>query len=71
MAEHISIKILNSVIDWLQLQLKKRESWDSLMIFTISLFALIATPIIRYVSWIGLAYSSWRLWQKYKGTKKL
>lgn len=71
MAEHISIKLLNSVIDWLQLQLKQRENWDSMMIFIISLFALIATPIIRYVAWIGLAYSTWSLWKKYMGTKKL
>ncbi len=66
MAENLGIKILNNVINWLQTQLKKRESWDEITIFVISLLALIASPILKYAAWFGLAYSGWSLWKKFK-----
>lgn len=66
MAE-VSIKTtINYVIDWLQIRFSERTSWDGLTIIVISILALIASPIIKYVAWFGLAYGGWTLWKKDK-----
>ena len=55
---------INHVIDWLQLRLKERTSWDGLTIILISVLALVASPLIKYAAWVGLAYGAWTLWKK-------
>lgn len=57
------ITTVNSVIDWLQLHLKERTSWDGLTIIFISVLALIASPLIKYAAWVGLGYGVWTLWK--------
>lgn len=47
---------IHSAIDWIQDRLKERSSWDGLTIIIISLLALVASPLIRYAAWAGLAY---------------
>jgi hypothetical protein len=37
-----------------------------LTIIVISVLALMASPIIRYVAWLGLAYGLWTIWKKEK-----
>jgi hypothetical protein len=64
-------KIVNSVIDWAQDRLTERTSWDGLTIIIISLMALVASPLIRYTAWIGLAYGIWTLWAQEKNRPKL
>ena len=54
---------VNQVIDWLQLHLQERTSWDGLTIIVISVLALIASPLIKYAAWAGLAYGAWTLWK--------
>lgn len=56
--------ILHAVIDWLQERMKERTSWDGLTIIVISVLALVASPLIRYAAWLGLAYGFWTLWKK-------
>lgn len=56
--------IIHSSIDWLQARLKERTSWDGLTIVVISIMALVASPLIRYAAWAGLAYGIWTLWAK-------
>jgi hypothetical protein len=58
--------ILNTVIDWGQKRITERSSWDGLTIIIISILALIASPLIKYAAWIGLAYGGWSLWRTEK-----
>jgi hypothetical protein len=58
------VATINHVIDWLQLRLKERTSWDGLTIIVISVLALVASPLIKYAAWGGLAYGAWTLWKK-------
>lgn len=57
---------VNYVIDWIQLHLNERTSWDGLTIIIISVMALVASPLIKYAAWIGLAYGAWTLWKTEK-----
>lgn len=56
--------LFHNVIDWLQERMKERTSWDGLTIIVISILALIASPLMRYAAWAGLAYGIWTLWKK-------
>lgn len=63
----VSVKtIINRIIDWLQLRFQERTSWDGLTIIVISVIALVASPLIQYAAWAGLAYGGWTLWKKEK-----
>jgi hypothetical protein len=64
MPEISVVATINSVIDWLQVRLKERTSWDGLTIIVISVLALVASPLIKYAAWVGLAYGAWTLWKK-------
>jgi hypothetical protein len=55
--------LIHSIIDWIQDRMRERTSWDGLTIIIISILALVASPIIRYVAWAGLAYGIWTLWR--------
>lgn len=66
MAEATWMSVVNSLIDWMQKQLTDRASWDGLTIIVISILALIASPLIKYAAWLGLAYGAWILWKKDK-----
>lgn len=57
---------LNYVIDWIQARFNERTSWDGVTIITISIIALIATPLVKYAAWIGLGYGVWTLWKREK-----
>ena len=56
--------MIHSAIDWLQDRMRERTSWDGLTIIVISLMALVASPLIRYAAWAGLAYGLWTFWRK-------
>ena len=64
-----SVDLINSVVDWLQDRLKERTSWDGLTIIVISLMALVASPLIKYAAWAGLAYGAWTIWAREKKTR--
>jgi hypothetical protein len=55
---------LHSLIDWLQDRMRERTSWDGLTLIVVSVLALVAAPLIRYVAWFGIAYGIWTLWTK-------
>jgi hypothetical protein len=59
-------KLFHAAIDWLQDRMRERTSWDGLTIVIISILALVASPIIRYAAWLGLAYGLWTLWKPEK-----
>ena len=56
--------LIHSVIDWIQDRMKERTSWDGLTIIVISILALVASPLIKYAAWSGLAYGCWTLWKR-------
>ena len=56
--------MIHSAIDWLQDRMRERTSWDGLTIIVISLMALVASPLIRYAAWAGLAYGTWTFWRE-------
>jgi hypothetical protein len=60
--------MIHSAIDWLQDRIRERTSWDRLTIILISVSALVASPLIRYVAWFGIAYGIWTLWTKERGS---
>ena len=55
---------IHYIIDWIQARLKERTSWDGLTIIVISVLALVASPVIKYAAWAGLAYGAWAVWRK-------
>jgi hypothetical protein len=61
-----AIEIIDRVIDWLQVRLRERTSWDGITIVTISIMTLVASPLIEYAGWVGLAYGIWTLWKTEK-----
>ena len=50
---------VHKAIDWLQDRLKERTSWDG----------LIATPLIKYAAWAGLAYGLWTFFHEDRGPR--
>lgn len=52
------------VIDWVQARIKERTSWDGITIIVISIMVLVASPVVKYAAWAGLAYGVWTLWKK-------
>lgn len=53
---------IHSAIDWLHERMKERTSWDGVTIIVISVLALVASPLIRYIAWFGIGYGIWTLW---------
>ena len=60
---------VHKAIDWLQDRLKERTSWDGLTIIVISVVGLIATPLIKYAAWAGLAYGLWTFFHEDRGPR--
>jgi hypothetical protein len=60
------LTLLHSAIDWIQLRMKERTSWDGLTIIVISVLVIIASPLVKIAAWGGLAYGIWTLWKKEK-----
>lgn len=64
MADFSVKSIFNYVVDWIQERVNERTSWDGVTIIIISIVALIATPLVKYAAWAGLAYGAWTLWKR-------
>jgi hypothetical protein len=43
-------------MSWLKGRLSERTSWDGSVLIALSILALIASPIIQWVAYAGLAY---------------
>ncbi len=51
-------------IDWVKARVSERTSWDGGVVIGLSILALIASPIIKWVAWAGLIYGIWTVIQK-------
>jgi hypothetical protein len=53
-------------VGWIKERLKERTSWDGILLFGVSLVALIATPLIKYAAIVGVIYGGWTFWKSEK-----
>lgn len=51
------------VMDWAKARWAERSTWDGAALVGISVLALIASPIIKYAAWAGIAYGAYRIYQ--------
>lgn len=50
------MNMIKSGISWVKDRLVERTSWDGGVVIAISVLALIASPIIKWVAYAGLVY---------------
>lgn len=55
---------LTELWQWAKDRFAERSTWDGGVIIGICVVALIASPIIKYVAWAGIAYGAWTIYQK-------
>jgi hypothetical protein len=53
-----------NIVNYIKGRLAERTSWDGGVVIAISVLALIASPIIKWVAWAGLAYGIWTIIKK-------
>ena len=51
-------------IDWIKSRVAERTSWDGGVVIAVSILALIASPIIKWVAIAGIVYGVWTIWWK-------
>lgn len=49
---------------WVTSRLAERTSWDGGVIIGISLLVMVASPMIKFAAWGGLAYGAWTLYKE-------
>ena len=49
---------------WVTARLAERTSWDGGVIIGISLLVMVASPMIKFAAWGGLAYGAWTLYKE-------
>jgi len=52
------------IVNWVKDRIAERTSWDGGVVIAVSVLALIASPIIEWVAWAGLAYGIWTIIKK-------
>jgi|TARA_R110002073_G_scaffold231321_1_gene392430 hypothetical protein len=52
------------IITWVKDRISERTSWDGGVLIAISILALIASPIIKWVAYAGLVYGAWTIISK-------
>lgn len=51
-------------IDWTKERLSERSTWDGGAILAVSVLALMASPLIKFVGWAGVVYGAWRIYKE-------
>ena len=51
----------NLAVAWVKDRLAERTSWDGGALIVISLLIIIASPIVKFAAWAGLAYGIYTL----------
>jgi len=52
------------IINWLKDRLAERTSWDGGVVIAVSVLALIASPILKYVAYAGIVYGAFTIIKK-------
>jgi|TARA_R100001530_G_C4294977_1_gene149009 hypothetical protein len=50
--------------EWLKARWAERTTWDGAVLIGVSVLALMASPIVKYVAFIGIAYGAYRVWEQ-------
>lgn len=50
------MNMIKSGINWVKDRLAERTSWDGGVVIAVSILALIASPIIKWVAYAGIVY---------------
>jgi len=56
----IRVKIL-LIKEWILARIAERTSWDGVSIIAISVAILVASPLVKWIAWAGLAYGIYTL----------
>jgi hypothetical protein len=51
---------------WIAQRISERTTWDGAVILGISVLALLALPLIKWIAWLGIGYGAWTLWKSEK-----
>lgn len=60
------MEFITKAADWIKERFSERSTWDGGVIVAVSILALIASPLLKYVAWAGLAYGAFRIYQQEK-----
>jgi hypothetical protein len=47
---------MKNITNWVKERLSERTSWDGSVLIAVCVLALIASPIVKWVAYAGLAY---------------
>lgn len=47
---------LLKVKEWITARIAERTSWDGVSIIALSVAVLVASPLVKWIAWAGLAY---------------
>ena len=47
---------MKNIVNWVKERLSERTSWDGSVLIAVCVLALIASPIVKWVAYAGLAY---------------
>jgi|TARA_B110000438_G_scaffold302370_1_gene359842 hypothetical protein len=52
---------LQYIKEWITARVAERTSWDGVSIIAISVAVLVASPLVKWIAWAGLAYGAYTL----------
>ena len=52
---------LLKVKEWITARIAERTSWDGVSIIALSVAVLVASPLVKWIAWAGLAYGAYTL----------
>jgi threonine/homoserine/homoserine lactone efflux protein len=58
---------LEAAKQWIKQRFAERTTWDGSVIIGISVLALAAAPLIKWIAWAGIAYGIWTIWKSEQG----
>ena len=50
---------LQYIKEWITARVAERTSWDGVSIIAISVAVLVASPLVKWIAWAGLAYGAY------------
>lgn len=53
----------NLITNWFTQRAQERTTWDGVVICLVCLLVILASPLIKWVAWAGVAYGIWTIVQ--------
>ena len=54
------------VIEWILARIKERTTWNGTTILVLLDIIWFIDPLVKFASWVGIAYAIWQIIQKEK-----